>query len=164
MRAVPQLRVGTRPHSRICIAHEALGPSLSILDGWWIEGCLEGFTGWAFADGPGLGDDDAYEARLLYHKLERVIVPMFYSNPDAYARVMRGAICSQWSLFQYASHGVAVPGQRVVPRRRARVGGTGIRSGPDSLRAEGVRKQAAADSTRPRWRRRETRLHILPIR
>ena len=21
-------------------------PSLSVLDGWWIEGCLEGVTGW----------------------------------------------------------------------------------------------------------------------
>ena len=26
-------------------------PSLSILDGWWIEGCIEGFTGWAIEDG-----------------------------------------------------------------------------------------------------------------
>ena len=34
----------------------------------------------------------------LYHKLERVIVPMFYSDPDAYARVMRGAIAVNGSL------------------------------------------------------------------
>ena len=26
-------------------------PSLSILDGWWIEGCIEGVTGWAIEDG-----------------------------------------------------------------------------------------------------------------
>ncbi|MCA9217468.1 MAG: alpha-glucan family phosphorylase, partial [Planctomycetales bacterium] len=25
-------------------------PSLSVLDGWWIEGCVEGVTGWAFGD------------------------------------------------------------------------------------------------------------------
>lgn len=74
-------------------------PSLSILDGWWIEGCLEGVTGWGFADRPGLDDDEAYEAGSLYHKLERVIVPMFYSNPDAYARVMRGAIAANGSFF-----------------------------------------------------------------
>ena len=67
-------------------------PSLSILDGWSIEGCFEGITGWAFADRLGPDDGEAYEADLLYHKLERVIVPMFYSNPDAYARVMRSAI------------------------------------------------------------------------
>jgi starch phosphorylase len=74
-------------------------PSLSILDGWWVEGCLEGVTGWGFADRTGLADDEAYEAGSLYHKLERVIVPMFYSNPDAYARVMRGAIASNGSFF-----------------------------------------------------------------
>jgi starch phosphorylase len=74
-------------------------PSLSILDGWWIEGCLEGVTGWGFADRPGLADDEAYEAGSLYHKLERIIVPMFYSNPDAYARVMRGAIAANGSFF-----------------------------------------------------------------
>jgi starch phosphorylase len=27
-------------------------PGLSVLDGWWIEGCVEGITGWA------IGDDD----------------------------------------------------------------------------------------------------------
>lgn len=74
-------------------------PSLSILDGWWVEGCLEGVTGWGFADRPGLSDDEAYEAGSLYHKLERVIVPMFYSNPDAYVRVMRGAIAANGSFF-----------------------------------------------------------------
>ena len=42
-------------------------PSLSILDGWWIEGCIEGFTGWAIEDGA----DDAEEAVSLYNKLEK---------------------------------------------------------------------------------------------
>jgi glycogen phosphorylase len=31
-------------------------PSLSILDGWWVEGCLEGVTGWA------IGEDGANPA------------------------------------------------------------------------------------------------------
>jgi starch phosphorylase len=74
-------------------------PSLSTLDGWWIEGCLEGATGWGFADHAGLADDEAYEVGSLYHKLEGVIVPMFYSNPDAYARVMRSAIAANGSFF-----------------------------------------------------------------
>jgi glucan phosphorylase len=26
-------------------------PSLSILDGWWIEGCIEGVTGWSIGSG-----------------------------------------------------------------------------------------------------------------
>lgn len=74
-------------------------PSLSILDGWWIEGCLEGVTGWGFGDHTANADDEAYEAGSLYHKLERVIAPMFYSSPDAYARVMRGAIAANGSFF-----------------------------------------------------------------
>jgi starch phosphorylase len=74
-------------------------PSLSILDGWWVEGCLEGVTGWGFAERAGWADDEAYEAGSLYHKLERVIVPMFYSDPDAYAGVMRGAIAANGSFF-----------------------------------------------------------------
>jgi starch phosphorylase len=74
-------------------------PSLSILDGWWIEGCLEGVTGWAFAERFGPDDGESYEAGSLYHKLERVIVPMFYKDPDAYARVMRNAIAVNGSFF-----------------------------------------------------------------
>jgi starch phosphorylase len=74
-------------------------PSLSILDGWWIEGCLEGITGWSIADSMAETDDEAYEAGSLYHKLERVIVPMFYSKPNDYARVMRGAIAANGSFF-----------------------------------------------------------------
>jgi starch phosphorylase len=74
-------------------------PSLSILDGWWIEGCLDGVTGWAFGDHLGTAEDEEYEAGSLYHKLERVIVPLFYSNPGAYARVMRSAIAVNGSFF-----------------------------------------------------------------
>jgi hypothetical protein len=35
-------------------------PSLSVLDGWWIEGCIEGVTGWAIGercDTANTGDD-----------------------------------------------------------------------------------------------------------
>ena len=74
-------------------------PSLSILDGWWIEGCFEGTTGWAFADRSQNAGDEVYEAGSLYHKLERIIVPMFYSTPDDYARVMRSAIAVNGSFF-----------------------------------------------------------------
>ncbi len=74
-------------------------PSLSILDGWWIEGCFDGVTGWGFGDHLGATEDEDYEAGSLYDKLERIIAPMFYSSPDAYARVMRGAIAVNGSFF-----------------------------------------------------------------
>ena len=73
-------------------------PSLSVLDGWWIEGCLEGITGWAIGHAD-LPEDAAAEASSLYDKLELLILPMFYGRPDAYATVMRSAIAVNGSFF-----------------------------------------------------------------
>lgn len=71
-------------------------PSLSVLDGWWIEGCLEGVTGWAIgSDGP---EETSTEARSLYDKLAGIIA-MFYRTPDDYAVVMRAAIAINGSFF-----------------------------------------------------------------
>lgn len=58
-------------------------PRPSVLDGRWIEGCLEGVTGWAV----GQDDDvprDTSEESALYHKLESIIVPMYYGWPSAF--------------------------------------------------------------------------------
>ncbi len=70
-------------------------PSLSILDGWWIEGCIEGFTGWAIEDGA----DDAEEANSLYHKLESAVVPLFLAPPEQWARLMRNTVSINGSYF-----------------------------------------------------------------
>ncbi|MGA2276895.1 MAG: alpha-glucan family phosphorylase [Terracidiphilus sp.] len=70
-------------------------PSLSILDGWWIEGCIEGFTGWAIEDGA----DDAAEADSLYHKLETAVVPLFLDAPEMWARLMRTTLAFNGSYF-----------------------------------------------------------------
>ena len=75
-------------------------PSLSTLDGWWVEGCVEGHTGWAIGDGATHSvEADATDAELLYEKLEREIVPLYYGDPAGYARVMRGAIALNASYF-----------------------------------------------------------------
>ena len=74
-------------------------PSLSILDGWWIEGCLEGVTGWAIGHGGEAAEDSASEAASMYDKLESLIVPMFYRQRSAYAEVMRHAIAINGSFF-----------------------------------------------------------------
>jgi glycogen phosphorylase len=74
-------------------------PSLSVLDGWWIEGCLEGWTGWAIGTDDDLPKDPSEEIASLYHKLESVIVPMYYGRPSAYAEVMRSAISVNGSFF-----------------------------------------------------------------
>ena len=69
-------------------------PSLSGLDGWWIEGCAEDVTGWAIDD----GDTDAQEAASLYDKLEQKIAPMF-SRPNAWARMQQHCIAMNGSFF-----------------------------------------------------------------
>jgi len=73
-------------------------PSLSVLDGWWIEGHIEGVTGWSIG-GLTQEADQSKDANDLYLKLERVILPLFYGLPFAYAEVMRSAIALNGSFF-----------------------------------------------------------------
>jgi starch phosphorylase len=70
-------------------------PSLSILDGWWIEGCLEGYTGWAIED----GDDDQAEATNLYRKLENAVVPLYVKSPNTWGNLMRTTVAYNGSFF-----------------------------------------------------------------
>jgi starch phosphorylase len=70
-------------------------PSLSILDGWWIEGCIENVTGWAIEDGP----DDTAEAESLYAKLENAVVPLYKQAPEQWARLMRTTMAFNGSYF-----------------------------------------------------------------
>ena len=74
-------------------------PSLSVLDGWWVEGCLEGATGWSIGESDEPPDTASSEAASLYAKLEHVIVPMYYGRINAYAKVMRNAIAINGSFF-----------------------------------------------------------------
>lgn len=83
-------------------AHNGV-PSFSTLDGWWIEGHIEGVTGWSIGPGPQdlHGQDAANEqdARELYHKLRTVIAPMFYRDRDRWIDIMRQAIAFNASFF-----------------------------------------------------------------
>jgi starch phosphorylase len=59
-------------------------PSLSVADGWWVEGCMEGVTGWSVED-----------ANTLYDKLERIVLPLLYAaggESGGWLQVMKGAI------------------------------------------------------------------------
>ncbi len=72
-------------------------PSLSVLDGWWVEGHVEGVTGWAIGDDGAA--DPASEAESLYDKLDHAILPLYYGKPEAYAEIRRSAISLNGSFF-----------------------------------------------------------------
>jgi len=78
-------------------------PSLSILDGWWIEGCIEGETGWAiggkYRPEQNQADRSSDDAVSLYDKLERVVLPLYYRDHDGFAEVMRHCISLNGSFF-----------------------------------------------------------------
>jgi starch phosphorylase len=74
-------------------------PSLSILDGWWIEGHIEGITGWSIGDGADENDDPLKDAASLYNTLENVVIPLYYGNRDAYTNIMRHCIALNGSFF-----------------------------------------------------------------
>jgi starch phosphorylase len=76
-------------------------PSLSVLDGWWIEGHIEGVTGWSIGNHHSEpSDPDAKtDAEALYQKLESVILPLYYGDRASYLEVMRHAVALNGSFF-----------------------------------------------------------------
>ena len=76
-------------------------PSLSVLDGWWLEGCIDGITGWAIGDDnhPSQADRSAADATSMYDALEHTILPLFHQQRDRYTDVMRHAIALNGSFF-----------------------------------------------------------------
>jgi starch phosphorylase len=74
-------------------------PSLSVLDGWWPEGWIEGVTGWSIGDDIEEEDDPVREAMSLYSKLSYVILPLYYGSPALYGRVMRSTIAINGAYF-----------------------------------------------------------------
>ena len=71
-------------------------PSLSVLDGWWVEGCIEGITGWAIGKE---GDAPETHGKALYEKLEGTVLPLFHRDPTGWTRVMKGAISKVGAVF-----------------------------------------------------------------
>ena len=70
--------------------------NFSVLDGWWIEGCVEGLTGWAIGPSPKqwLSDQETRKRELvdLYNKLEFLIIPKFYLQRDDWIGMMKNSI------------------------------------------------------------------------
>ena len=66
--------------------------NLSVLDGWWIEACVEGVTGWSIGDDSGIASDESRAAESLYEKLEMTILPLYYTNVTRWHWMMKQAI------------------------------------------------------------------------
>ncbi|MBN1333445.1 MAG: alpha-glucan family phosphorylase [Synergistales bacterium] len=78
-------------------------PNFSILDGWWIEGCVEDVTGWAI--GPASTEeqlvnyDETLDAKDLYEKLKGKVLPTYYENRDKWINMMINSIALNASYF-----------------------------------------------------------------
>lgn len=74
-------------------------PNLSVLDGWWVEGHIEGFTGWAIGSKSVEPESGDGEAREIYDKLEQIILPMYYKEREKWLDIMRHSIAFNASFF-----------------------------------------------------------------
>jgi starch phosphorylase len=77
-------------------------PSLSVLDGWWIEGHLEDLTGWSIGDRVEARPEpetDAHYAADLYRKLEEKVLPCFYKDREHFVEIMRHTIALNGAFF-----------------------------------------------------------------
>jgi starch phosphorylase len=74
-------------------------PSFSVLDGWWIEGCIEGITGWAIDKDGREGGDGSRVAESLHSKLEQIVIPLFYADRNRFLQTMAHAIALNGSFF-----------------------------------------------------------------
>ncbi len=100
-------------------------PSLSILDGWWIEGCIEGVTGWAIAD----GNTDTEEAASLYSKLETADTSSLLWQPSGLAQTDANHHRHERLLLQHATHAGAVHHERLLSRKKDDLLGRGAGAG-----------------------------------
>ena len=94
------LNTPTRPYeasgtSGMKAAHNGV-VNFSVLDGWWIEGWIEGVTGWSIGPLPEehLSGEEARLAEIddLYNKLYYIIVPMYYERKDEWLKLMNNSI------------------------------------------------------------------------
>jgi hypothetical protein len=73
--------------------------NLSVLDGWWIEACVEGVNGWSIGDDPAAVTDENQAAVKLYDKLEQTILPLYYDDRAGWRAMMKQSIATIASYF-----------------------------------------------------------------
>ncbi|MEM7246159.1 MAG: alpha-glucan family phosphorylase [Acidobacteriota bacterium] len=65
--------------------------NISVLDGWWAEGCDHGHDGWQFGDGYEGHDQDGHDLRCLMEVLESEVFPTFNDDRERWAAMMRAS-------------------------------------------------------------------------
>jgi len=99
-------------------AHNAV-VNFSVLDGWWMEGCIEGVTGWSIGPHPKelVTEEEKREIELrdLYSKLEYLIVPTYYEQREAWITLMKNSIAriahyfqTHWVMRRYATEAYTI--------------------------------------------------------
>ena len=91
--------------------------NLSVLDGWWIEGCIEGVTGWAI--GGDASDTHAASAEHLYDKLEHVVLPLYYEHRQRWIWMMQQSISKIGSAFNTHRMMLCYVAEAYLPRHGA---------------------------------------------
>ena len=110
--------------------------NLSVLDGWWPEGCRHGVNGWQIGDafeGPG---QDEHDRKALYQVLKGEVLATYYDDRPRWLAMMRAAIeMAQWrfssdrmieeyyvKLYRPGAAARAGAGAGSGPERRVRAG------------------------------------------
>jgi starch phosphorylase len=77
--------------------------NLSVLDGWWPEGCIHGVNGWQIGDGFEADnpeepvDQDEHDLRALQRTLANDVIGTYYGPREKWVEMMRASIeMSQW--------------------------------------------------------------------
>jgi len=71
--------------------------NLSVLDGWWVEACIEGVTGWAIGGDEVASDGDHADA--LYRKLAEAVLPLYYGDRTRWIWMMKQSISKIGAYF-----------------------------------------------------------------
>lgn len=66
--------------------------NLSVLDGWWPEGCLHAVTGWQFGGGYEGPEQTMVDALSLYEVLLEEVIPTYYQDKNRWQEMMRASI------------------------------------------------------------------------
>ncbi len=72
--------------------------NLSVLDGWWLEACIEGVTGWTIGDDGGFDSASAH-AEVLYRKLEETVLPLYYQDRARWIWMMKQSVSKIGAYF-----------------------------------------------------------------